>query len=175
MTESEIETKTKEILFEFNPEGISPFPYQVVEEKNKDLYVYEKDLAPNYSGVIIFISEFNKYTIILNKNKPQLRKNFTIGHELGHYFLHKDKVKELSGIVDSEEIFDRDTGLYRVDNRVSDELETEANRFAAALLMPSNLVVKAWNELHSIERCANIFQVSADAMSIRLVRLKLVQ
>jgi len=34
--------------------------------------------------------------ILINTNKPELRQNFTLGHELGHYFLHHvatDKIK----------------------------------------------------------------------------------
>jgi len=40
--------------------------------------------------------------------------------------------------------------------------------------MPSELVIKAWNTVGSVDECAKIFQVSPVAMSKRLERLDLI-
>lgn len=64
--------------------------------------------------------------------------------------------------------------LYRRDEAVSTKLETEANNFAASLIMPAELVKRAWEKLRDVEDCAQVFNVSVEAMSIRLSRFGLV-
>src|SRR5690554_6662521 len=39
---------------------------------------------------MLIIDQYEK-TIVYNKNQSNERRNFTIAHELGHYFLHRDK------------------------------------------------------------------------------------
>lgn len=57
--------------------------------------------------------------------------------------------------------------LYR--SRLGHPMETHANRFAAWLLMPWNLVVREIERgADSVERLAEVFRVSKSAMSIRL-------
>jgi uncharacterized protein DUF955 len=46
--------------------------------------------------------------------------------------------------------------------------EWEANTFAAALLMPENLVCLKWAEIDDVEGITSWFQVSRQAMTIRL-------
>lgn len=63
--------------------------------------------------------------IFLNKERPAARKKFTLAHELGHYILHRDKKRK----------FRVDTVDYSIDDEETRE-ETEANYFAASLLVP---------------------------------------
>ncbi len=51
----------------------------------------------NISGLIY--KEDNKYFILVNDNYSLTRQYFTIAHELGHYFLHKNKPDEDTEIV----------------------------------------------------------------------------
>jgi Zn-dependent peptidase ImmA (M78 family) len=110
----------------------------------------------------------------LNTQTSQRRQRFTVAHELGHLLLHEGKI-----IVDQ--------AVLRVDlrNDVSsmgtDVQEIEANTFAAALLMPENIVfdhvlrlVKANGQITRetlIAELARIFDVSAEAMGYRLINL----
>ena len=65
--------------------------------------------------------------------------------------------------------------MFRSDNAPTTEMEIEANRFAASLIMPEKWVLKAWSELENVVECAKVFNVSVSAMSIRLERLGLLK
>ena len=69
-----------------------------------------------------------KFEIKINRFESANRQRFTAAHELAHYLVHEDQIG--SGIVDSV--------LYR-SNR-SNFIEAQANRLAADLLMPVNLL-----------------------------------
>ena len=97
------------------------------------------------------------YAIYTNANHPTTRRRFTIAHELGHYVLHHGVIGE--GITDD--------ALYR--SRLSGPLEREANRFAAKLLMPWNLIIESTEQgINTVKDLAEKFGVSKSAMSIRL-------
>lgn len=158
----------------YNPGSISPFPYENVLTLHKDLDIHYVDLEDdNVSGVTLF--EKGRYTILINSTKPDTRQHFTLGHELGHYFLHKAYLQSEKGIVDQDAWLDGPTMLFRADDVEKTRIEIEANNFAAGLLMPEDLVRRAWQAFGSIQECARIFKVSIVAMSIRLTELGLVQ
>ncbi len=89
-------------------------------------------------------------------------ENFSIAHELGHYFLpgHIDHVIGQDGIHKS-----------RADHESRDPHEVEADRFAAALLMPYHLFVSAArlvpDGLVGIEQLAKLRKTSLSATAIR--------
>ena len=164
---------------EYNPDNISPFPYQSIVSKVEELKIYFSDLSENsISGAITYNQEKKIFTIIIDSSKPSTRQHFTLAHELGHYFLHKDDLSSSSGewYIDSESNLDGGRTFFRQDNPLEkSEREKEANNFAACLIMPVDLVVDAWEKLHSIEECAKIFNVSLLAMAIRLEKLGLIK
>ncbi len=93
------------------------------------------------------------YAIYTNAHHPPTRRRFTIAHEIGHWELIGD------GITDD--------GLYR--SRLRGGFESEANRFAANLLMPRKLVWEFVEQgVDTVEELAEKFNVSKSAMSIRL-------
>lgn len=99
------------------------------------------------------------YAIYVNGTEPDVRKRFTIAHEIGHFVLHENLLKD--GIV--EDALLRAEGLSNV-------VETQANCFAADVLMPWHLLNEAQAKgANTIEALADLFQVSKDAMSIRLL------
>jgi Zn-dependent peptidase ImmA (M78 family) len=85
------------------------------------------------------------------------RRRFTIGHELGHWELHRDGQGAL---------FCRATTVDEDQRPSAPDLEEEASRFAAALLMPQWLMVhehaRAGGEL---DRMCTTFRTSGVAMS----------
>jgi len=168
----EASNKAEEIVKIYNPEGFSPFPYENIQKDKEDLDIFLTDFENDkVSGVILYKEE--KFNILINKSKAKTRQHFTIAHELGHYFLHSDIIKSEEIIVDGDNFLDGNQILYRLDEVKRNEIETEANNFAASLIMPEKLVRKAWNTVENAEECAKIFQVSALAMIIRLNRLGL--
>lgn len=92
-------------------------------------------------------------------------QNFSIAHELGHYFMpgHIDAVLRSNGIHQSHAGFDSD-----------DQYELEADHFAAALLMPESLftdaVGRAGGGLSAIEGLADLCVTSLTATAIRYVK-----
>lgn len=104
----------------------------------------------------------NEKKIYVSKSDAYTRKAFTVAHELGHYFLHQDE---------NEEVFLR---LYNDEpDTPVDVREVEANKFAAALLMPSELVERYWLVTGNIVDIARIFGVSNTTANFRLQSLGL--
>ena len=101
-------------------------------------------------------------TIYLNTDQPLYRRRFTVAHELGHHIMgHKTRPRDRSKQYTKED-FDPD--------------EVEANRFAAALLMPEAAVRKCVFEKGMlVEAMADFFGVSEKAMCIRLKQLRIVK
>lgn len=173
MTIAEINVLAEEYARRYNPQNVAPFPYENVLANQKNLDIVFTDLEDSkVSGMTLYRD--GHYTVLVNATKPTTRQNFTLGHELGHYFLHQEILKAEQGIIDSDAWLDGPNILYRLDDVETTRIETEANNFAASLLMPAQLVYKAWEATEDIEKCARIFQVSVVAMSVRLTRLGLV-
>jgi len=172
MNNVEISSLAEGYAEKFNPGNLAPFPYENVVKEYSDLEVLYLELEDNLvSGATLF--EKGAFTVIVNTNKSANRQHFTLAHELGHYFLHKDILRSDGGLIDQDQQLDATKILYRLDDKGYEKLEREANRFAASLIMPRRLVIDAWNATHTIEDCARIFQVSTIAMSIRLDELGL--
>lgn len=98
-------------------------------------------------------------TIFVNRTEGETRQRFTIAHELGHYALNHPG-----------EQLDRANSYqaYQYDPK-----ETQANAFAAELLMPDFVVdylIKDEN-IKSVETLAEMFEVSENAMRFRLKNL----
>lgn len=110
--------------------------------------------------------EGNHYIIRVNRNEARERQRFTIAHEIAHYLLHRH-------VIDNSPNGITDNVLYR--SGAPERIEYEANRLAAELVMPINLVEKKLQEEFqgvvteaTIESLADSFEVSKAAMEIRL-------
>jgi Zn-dependent peptidase ImmA (M78 family) len=96
------------------------------------------------------------------------RQRFTIAHEIGHLVLHESE----DYFVDR--VFRRDTNS----SAAVDQVEIEANKFAACLLMPKSFVKAAIADYEeplrseNVEELARSFQVSQQAMTLRLINLQ---
>jgi hypothetical protein len=103
------------------------------------------------------------FAIFVNANHSEVRRRFTIAHEVAHFVLHRDLIGD--GITED--------ALYR--SGLSDAVEREANGLAAEILMPRHLI-RTWfaKGLHDPAELANMFEVSRQAMEYRLSNLGLV-
>jgi Zn-dependent peptidase ImmA (M78 family) len=121
---------------------------------------------PLVSGVIRKETD-GKYQIYVNVTHSPLRARYTIAHELGHYFLHKD----------FREFVDPELNLYRcqIGEQESNEraMEIQANMFAASLLMPVELLSTRFASVRDVGQLAREFRVSRSAMGIRIASLGL--
>ena len=125
-----------------------------------DFTKVEEKAGRRISGLIQKRKE-NDFIILVNENDMYTyRSRFTIAHELGHYFLHMENSE--NGLITS----------FRMDRSPR---ETEANRFAAELLMPEPLVRKEYEKMviPVSDSLAEKFKVSKQAMRVRLDSLEL--
>ncbi len=109
-------------------------------------------------------------TIVYNRAHPSGRINCAVAHELGHWVLHNRHEHALRA-----PNFLARRGLTT--NGVRQEM-AEASQFAAALLMPRNLLDKETEKYDYIDEddintLAQRFCVTPVAMALRLTQLKL--
>jgi Zn-dependent peptidase ImmA (M78 family) len=149
---------------------ISPEEYRIVEEYTSSAPVKVGALAKAL-GLSVVVSTLplsisgmlkpadDRYVISVNRFEAKKRQRFTIAHEIAHYLLHRNYIA--SGVVDS--------ALYR--SKLSSRMEAEANRLAADILMPRELIAverqSAPADVDLDVYLANKFDVSLPAMDIR--------
>jgi hypothetical protein len=88
------------------------------------------------------------------------RRRFTIAHELGHWCMHR---------AGRERLFCRASAVDPPEERPERPVvEREADAFAAALLMPAQLMQREYKHDREFERLCERFEVSGSAMGRRL-------
>ncbi|WP_051999990.1 ImmA/IrrE family metallo-endopeptidase [Caenispirillum salinarum] len=126
---------------------------------------YDRELPDTISGKIQRIGpggSGSNFAIHINAKHHPNRQRFTLAHELAHFHMHRDRIRE--GVVDNE--------MYRSET-LSNHLERQANQYAAAILLPAPLVKAEYqNTGGDVDEMARIFRVSPQAMQIRLDELK---
>ena len=102
------------------------------------------------------------------------RQRFTIAHECGHLILHKGQIIQEMHIDKTFPMLMRDS----VSASGVNNMEIEANLFAAELLMPESLLTKALSnesfdidDESAIRALARSFRVSVSAMRFRIGNL----
>jgi Zn-dependent peptidase ImmA (M78 family) len=118
--------------------------------------VLEYDFGPDIRGVIYKKSkEFATPRIVLRKSLSPEQKTFALGHELGHYLLDHPGKKNLM----------LDKMIY--DGSRAQQLEAQAQYFAAALLMPEDKFIWMAKAIPDDEQLAKRFGVSQAAVRVR--------
>ena len=165
LSHREIELRARRLL---NAARIHKPPVPLEQIANYlDIKIDSSDLGDDCSGVLI--RQGDRAVIGVNRSDHPNRRRFTIAHEIGHYVMHERDTYV-------------DTG-YRVNFRDLDSgsgtksEEIEANRFAAALLIPGPMVKRAFDDFafelagtgdDELRELANLFGVSTQAMAYRL-------
>lgn len=146
--------------------GDRGFPIDPVTiAKELGVQVYDTELPNEVSGALI--KEAGKDPIIaLHFDDHRNRKRFSCSHELGHY------VSRIESSDDSPEYEYIDLRGQLAANG-TDEEEIFANRFAANLLMPENVVRKLDKDGKSHFEMAMFFGVSTESLKFRLKNLGL--
>jgi IrrE N-terminal-like domain len=135
------------------PDSI-PVPVEAIATDLLGLWVQEVDDLP-VSGALIPAER----TVLINRSEPPERRRFTLAHELGHWVCQCDEGRAPLPIImcrgaDMEE-------------QAARELEGEANRFAATLLMPDEHFTHKFAAA-AVPDLATRFGVSSPAMEWRL-------
>lgn len=137
--------------------------------KQLGIDVVRATMEDQLSGMLI--RDEDHVAIGVNRAHSRSRQVFTIAHELGHLQMHRGRPL----IVDSAvRVNLRD----RTSATATSREEIEANAFAAALLMPTALLMDAASRLAGdsqpavfTARLAKEFGVSEQAMNYRLINL----
>jgi len=211
LRESVIEDEARHLLAEWRAKGHVveiPVPLDDLVEIHLGLAYEVGDLQSELgvSGVLGAIWFGDRRIVIDSSLDPNLvptlkgRFNFTLAHEIGHWQLHREQLRQGE---ETAPLFEKGSEPAFVCRDGSTEPEEwQANRFAGALLMPREELLAAWREHRgsdeqlgyselglpktTAERIANVaieryahpiavrFAVSAEAMRIRLQTLELV-
>jgi Zn-dependent peptidase ImmA (M78 family) len=169
-----VEQNTERLLDELDLSDKVPVPVEDVAAR-LGLPVVATNLGEGISGVLV--TEGGRSYIGVQKADHLHRRRYTIGHEIGHYYLrhHREALH-----VDREASVTFRAVSYRTTRSApgSDPREVEANQFSACLLMPGRLVRREATRLvdgtladRHIPELAKRFCVSEAAMTIRLETL----
>lgn len=118
-------------------ERVAPVPVESIAEHHLgyDIDISDEGLFadPDYLGGIVFDQQMIQINASVEANEG--RYNFTVAHEIGHHVLHRALfiAQRRDGI---DDIMCRDV----LDKPIE---EQQADKFAAALLMPADLVMHA--------------------------------
>lgn len=148
-----------------------------------DINLRLEDMEDSMAGFIQFKESGD--IVVINNNHHIHRQRFTGAHEIAHQQLHRDQASSFidhsfkSGLsIKPEKMKNATFHRDQVSSLGQDVREIEANRFAARLLMPEELVVQKISEYSidsssddDIQRLAGIFQISLQAMTYRLASL----
>lgn len=92
------------------------------------------DFPFEVDGISIGLKKSDKPTIYINSSRPEVRQRFTMAHELGHVIIPW----HIGNIVSHTDIIKDEQGLNsNLQDNEYREIEYEANRFAAELLIPT--------------------------------------
>ena len=148
-------------------QGITSLPVnpRFIAEKLGVVVRAKADSEPGVSGMLL--RNGNEFGILYATHVPSEGfQNFSIAHELGHYLLDGHY----------ENIFRDGTGVHasRAGFVSIERFETEADFFAAGLLMPDPMFTKALNRegdgLEGIIALAGLCRTSLTATAIRFVQ-----
>ena len=136
------------------------------------MYDFNADGRKDISGAIVKkgYDDFEKTTILINKDTSENRKIFTIAHEFGHYALgHLNHNSQKLYRIDFKSEY------YPEDDEIRKQ-ELEANYFAGAILMPQDVMLRIIQEFNGanlpIPEIAKAFKVSESAVRTRIDWIK---
>ena len=151
---------------------IDPLAVAVSEGRNL-LRIQGEDFGDAFDGQLKYHHSHQCFLMLYNtkydgsvQDSHHPRTRFSIGHELGHYFLDKHRAFLMGG---------GEPHQSRSEFKNDDIVEQEADAFAAGLLMPSELARPLVNEdnlsIPLIQELASVFNLSLVSTSLKAVQL----
>lgn len=135
--------------------------------KALDIETIQETDSRSYEAALVTDAVKSAGHVLLSRHSPSHRKRFSLAHELGHFLIDAHRPREGAPMECSlGDLFllnprDRDRRRRRI--------ESEANRFAAHLLMPPKrireFVGREGASLETLVAMASAFEVSKEAMA----------
>ncbi|MBF0160406.1 MAG: ImmA/IrrE family metallo-endopeptidase [Magnetococcales bacterium] len=215
LPKGDIERATQQLLGQYQQRfplhDDRPIPVEEILESQGLTLELEDIRASHGAGVLGYLSVQQRLVVVDYTLDPtedpgqEGRYRFTIGHELGHWWLHRHLIDR--SIAGQLSLFDEvESPDFICRSGDIDPVEWQANQFAAFLLMPTERVKSAWIALHGTlvpylaaeemaeqrassrwygrsdkppvalaRRLASQWAVSAQAMQLRLLDMGLVR
>lgn len=153
-SQTEIEYRAEALLRQAQVTEVYPVPLEKIAlSLNYRPLGFDPEVNPQLAGVAGMV-DYEQKTLYVNSSDSVARQRFTLAHEIGHVLLHSGS----GSLVD-----------YRsnLENPVETK-EYEANKFAAALLMPRTEFVRKWFLWRgNTELLGKYFGASPQAVEIR--------
>lgn len=178
-----IEQITMDIIKDYEKQDIQELRPTHIEPivKSFNIAIDYIEMNKEISGQISIDETDGSCLILINKSHSHTRQNFTLAHEFGHYISYKFNKKSGS----RTDYVDGRVSVFNKNRDKESELgidleEVFANNFAAAILMPKQLIQKAFETIKDIDHAdeklqylAEKFGVSKLAMQYRILNLGL--
>jgi Zn-dependent peptidase ImmA (M78 family) len=154
--ESEICEAAQDLLHSFVKKRgniLNYVPLDLIVEQHLKIHleVFDNELLPKeFSGEVLGYIDLQTNSIgihdsILPENSGnEGRYNFTLGHEVGHFVLHREEILASAAQFNC---FEQETTRYlaKIDSDNSSK-EWQADCFSSHLIMPEKLVIKQWKD-----------------------------
>ena len=147
LTYNEIADVAHSFLDQYNKDGEIPVPIEEIIEFELEMDIipipnlqrdFDIEGFPSKDFTSIYVDEF------IYKNRPY-RYRFTLAHEVGHKFLHNDKLSEIdidpSNAVDSWVRF-----IAQVDSDDYNRMEFQGYAFGGIVLVPTKILKYHFDE-----------------------------
>jgi Zn-dependent peptidase ImmA (M78 family) len=137
---------------------------EIIAAYDPSLEIKEYDFGDDSAkikGAIKYADGSNPTILINPKRTSETGRNFTLAHEFAHFILHENQEK-----------FRIDLFNY-ADDTIESKQETEANYFAASLLMPKDEFQEMLDLTQDKDKIAEYFGVSVPAVEARIKWMKL--
>jgi Zn-dependent peptidase ImmA (M78 family) len=122
-----------------------------------DIHYVDKSFSTEKFCGMLVVDDLGT-TILTNSQQPPSKKLFTLAHEFGHFYLHRDK---RSQFVDNHNIENDDEMKL---------FEIQANLFASEILFPERVISYLLYSKFSFFKIAQLSGASFEALKWRLIR-----
>lgn len=169
-TASEFDTKFKELL---SDDCYKDYELQLDKLAQKlELSIFAaKFTNPKISGAIYRDSQTNKFNICVNERYSIVRQRFIAAYEIAHYFYATYWDSDFKKILINEGIEDHVVMDMKKVGVVERARRERAKNLATEMLMPKEKVMQFIKDGISIEKIAELFFVSQQAVAIRINNL----
>jgi Zn-dependent peptidase ImmA (M78 family) len=135
MTNNEIEQISAAISLKYVNRGGTHKQFLNIMEKEGIKFKEVKSSSIKFIGALTFGNNSQPYIMVNQNIANQGRKNFTIAHELGHFFLNHKSHSNVFNCYEND----------IVENiQAANNIEHEANYFASCFLMPEQKITSAF-------------------------------
>ena len=164
-------TKLAQAVLKQLPDLTPPVPIREIAAA-LDIYEIREAELRGIEGGLITPEDKSEGAILVREDRPEKRKRYTIGHELGHYVnpWHRPATADGFRCTARDMAAERFTKADR-----AKQMEVEANQFAAELLMPPGLFGRRVKRLSGVDieqivKLSDDFLVSREAAARRFIQ-----